>query len=530
LRLSPPARQASAPATWIVGLALLAGVALGQQPAAPLPRIEPAGIGGALLVCGAGTVAPQAVEQFLDLAGGQYARIVILAPAAPADEHRKVVQTLIRLGKERNAAIKERHLLGPDLSDDALRDLSQATGVWFIAADETSARKFLVHTPLANACTALLRRRGALGVSAPASAVLGRICAAGQAGSELLADSVVMLGAGNDKNLLAALKKNPGLVGCRLGDGAALLLKGRTLHAVGHGRVFLQLAASPVRPARTIVLEGQAQEDFTALRRAARDRAASYPPKQPSAPVVEKGSLFIVGGGSMPKTMMQKFVDLAGGAKSSIVLLPTAAADPIPPKQGAAEALRKAGAGKVTVLWGRTRTDVENPASLQALKEATGIWFGGGRQWRFVDAYEGTKALPLMWDVLKRGGAIGGTSAGATILGDYLCRGGVFDNFAIEYEGYERGLGFLPGVAIDQHFTQRKRARDMSALMKTFPQYLGIGIDESTALLVRGQIAEVLGLGKAFFFDAQAQRVVTEPLALSAGGRYDLKARTILQD
>src|SRR5581483_2563227 len=184
----------------------------------------------------------------------------------------------------------------------------------------------------------------------------------------------------------------------------------------------------------------------------------------------------------------------------------------------------------VTVLWGRTRTDVENPASLQALKEATGIWFGGGRQWRFVDAYEGTKALPLMWDVLKRGGAIGGTSAGATILGDYLCRGGVFDNFAIEYEGYERGLGFLPGVAIDQHFTQRKRARDMSALMKTFPQYLGIGIDESTALLVRGQIAEVLGLGKAFFFDAQAQRVVTEPLALSAGGRYDLKARTILQD
>src|SRR5581483_7574670 len=155
----------------------------------------------------------------------------------------------------------------------------------------------------------------------------------------------------------------------------------------------------------------------------------------------------------------------------------------------------------VTVLWGRTRTDVENPASLQALKEATGIWFGGGRQWRFVDAYEGTKALPLMWDVLKRGGAIGGTSAGATILGDYLCRGGVFDNFAIMYEGYERGLGFLPGVAIDQHFTQRKRLGDMTALMKKFPQYLGIGIDENTTIIVRVSVAEVIGPYKVHFYD-----------------------------
>ena len=111
------------------------------------------------------------------------------------------------------------------------------------------------------------------------------------------------------------------------------------------------------------------------------------------------------------------------------------------------------------------------------MAKATGVWFGGGRQWRFVDAYEGTKAHPLMKEVLKRGGVIGGSSAGATIQGDYLCRGSPFGNEEIMYEGYERGLGFLPGVAIDQHFSRRKRFADMTALVKAYPQLLGVGLE-----------------------------------------------------
>jgi cyanophycinase len=184
----------------------------------------------------------------------------------------------------------------------------------------------------------------------------------------------------------------------------------------------------------------------------------------------------------------------------------------------------------VTILYGRTLAEVESKEFLDTLKEATGLWFDGGRQWRFVDCYEDTKALPLMFDVLKRGGVIGGTSAGATIQGDYLCRGGVFHNFDIRYEGYERGLGFLKGVAIDQHFTQRKRQSDMTQLMKIYPQYLGIGIDEATAIVVKGSIAEVIGKGKAHFYDAKRKVEKDQPdyEALSVGGRYDLKARKIL--
>jgi len=281
-------------------------------------------------------------------------------------------------------------------------------------------------------------------------------------------------------------------------------------------------------PLRKLSVEGKTQQDLTALRRAALDRKESFPPKMPEPPVVDKGTLVIVGGGGSPDGLYQKFVEYAGGAgKANIVIFPTAASDPLPKRDAVAAAFKKAGAKKATLLYGQTQAEVESKEFLDTLKEATGIWFDGGRQWRFVDCYENTKALPLMFDVLKRGGVIGGTSAGATIQGEYLCRGGVFNNFDIRYEGYERGLGFLKGVAIDQHFTQRKRQSEMTSLMKIYPQYLGIGIDEATAIVVKGSMAEVIGKGKVHFYDANRKVEKGQPdyEAFSAGARYDLKLR-----
>ena len=97
-------------------------------------------------------------------------------------------------------------------------------------------------------------------------------------------------------------------------------------------------------------------------------------------------------------------------------------------------------------------------------------------------------------------------------------------------EGYERGLNFLPGVAIDQHFTQRKRLPDMTALMKTYPQLLGIGLDETTGIIVNGHLAEVAGKGKAHFYDRRQPVVKGQPdyEAVADGGRYDLKLRKVL--
>ena len=132
--------------------------------------------------------------------------------------------------------------------------------------------------------------------------------------------------------------------------------------------------------------------------------------------------------------------------------------------------------------------------------------------------------------MLRRGGVIGGSSAGATIQGDYLCRGSPHGPNEMMCEGYERALGFLPGVAIDQHFTQRKRQPDMTALMNRYPQLLGIGIDETTALVVRGHLAEVFGRGNVHFYDRRKSLEPGKPNyeIVKAGGRYDLKARKVL--
>ena len=155
------------------------------------------------------------------------------------------------------------------------------------------------------------------------------------------------------------------------------------------------------------------------------------------------------------------------------------------------------------------------------------MWFSGGRQWRFVDAYEGTATERAFHAVLARGGVIGGSSAGASIQSEYMPRGDPLGNRNIVAEGYERGFGFLKGVAIDQHFFARKRTADMTELVNTYPQLLGIGIDEGTVVVVRGSVMEVVGKSKVAVYDRRRPVRPGAPdyEALPAGARYDLAAR-----
>jgi cyanophycinase len=498
-------------------------------------RIDPAGIGGALLLCGQGPVSREAVATFFELAGGAKANMVVAV--LPGDEtHKSIVERL--KGHDRTKPGMVLKVQEADATKEKMAALAAAlngaTGVW-IAGDVRSAGAD-ARAPLAKECGALLRRGGIIGAAGTGAPMLARgprgETKATVAGLGLLPGSIVdapMTGAAapaaNDEII-----QRGGAVGFRIEAGAAILLKGRTLFAVGGGKTTITLG-SKAGQIREVILQGKQKEDLTALRRSARDRLTGYPWPNPGAPFVDKGTLVIVGGGKMPDGLLKSFVDLAGGKqRANIVIFPTAQPDPLPKNDSLAMNFRKAGARTATVLYGRTRAEVESKPFLDALRAATGLWFEGGRQWRFVDCYEDTDALPLMFDVLRRGGVIGGSSAGASIQGDYLCRGGVFNNELPRYEGYERGLGFLKGVAIDQHFTQRKRHGDMTALMKIYPQFLGIGIDETTALVVRGSVAEIIGKGKAHFYDTQRKREEGQPdyEALAAGGRYDLKARKIV--
>jgi cyanophycinase len=320
-------------------------------------------------------------------------------------------------------------------------------------------------------------------------------------------------------------KLAPGQLGLCLAEDAVLVVRGRRLLATeqSEGGARLVLKSSRTRPLRVVKVSPGRPADLTALRRAAAARAdAPFPGPEPIPPVPASGSLLIAGGGALSDEMVKAFVERAGGNEARIVVIPTAEEQPQLEGRGDVRRFNAAGAGSVTVVHTRDRMEAGTDAFLQPLREATGVWFGGGRQWRFLDAYEETPFVDACRDVLRRGGVIGGSSAGATIQGEYLVRGSPLGNEEMMCEGYERGFGFLPGTAIDQHFTQRDRRGDMELLKREYPQLVGIGIDESTALLVEGETARVLGPGACFVFD-RFEGEATEPVELRAGDSYDLR-------
>ena len=120
---------------------------------------------------------------------------------------------------------------------------------------------------------------------------------------------------------------------------------------------------------------------------------------------------------------------------------------------------------------------------------------------------------------------IGGSSAGATIQGEYLARGDTSGN-TIMMGDHEEGFAFVRGVAIDQHLLVRNRHFDLLEITAAKPELLGIGIDEDTAIVVRGNGFEVIGQGYVAIYDNT--RVLPNGggfYFLMPGDRYSLETR-----
>jgi cyanophycinase len=226
--------------------------------------------------------------------------------------------------------------------------------------------------------------------------------------------------------------------------------------------------------------------------------------------------------------MWQEFISLAGGPDSLIVIIPTASGDPTYPSDLAQKsALFKAGAKNLKVLHTLDRNVADSPDFVAPLRQARSVWFNGGRQWHLVDSYLNTRTERELFALLDRGGVIGGSSAGATIQGSYLVRGAREGNTIMMAKGYEQGLGFLRGVAIDQHLLARHRENDMLQVIGAHPELLGIGLDEGTAMVVRGDTAKVIGASKMAVYDRNYTMHADGKayFFLGAGDELDLKTR-----
>lgn len=239
-----------------------------------------------------------------------------------------------------------------------------------------------------------------------------------------------------------------------------------------------------------------------------------------------KGSLVIAGGAVRDPEIFQQFLELAGGTDAQIVVIPTALeGEPFDSTFVTLRRFRELGATQVTLLHTRDRDEANSKLFVQPIREARGVWFSGGRQWRLVDAYMDTRTLEELHRLLARGGVIGGTSAGATIMGSFLVRGDTQTN-TIMMGDHQEGFAFLPEVAIDQHLLRRNRQFDLIEVVEAHPELLGIGLDENTAIVVQGNEFGVIGQSYVAIYDAARLAAGEHPFYfLSVGDRFDLTKR-----
>ncbi len=519
----------SQPRVFLLLLVLFPGIARGED-VENGDWLDPAGIDGTLLLAPGGVKEEIVTEFHRRLPRDPH--VVVLSPEGERDAEPELEALLAAWKANRRGELR---FVGvrPGAEESVVRAkdaISAADTIWLLGCSASGEEPRELPKELAIACRELLARKGRLAVCGEAVALAGPLRAGEQpeAGWGLLPDLLITSPETPAAWIEAVHASESGITTCELPAATMLLVFDRLIQASRGGKAVLRWPATKREAEKARELGDSKIADLTAVRRIARQRLGPpFPPEEPAAVRVENGTLIVIGGGGMPRGLWERFIELAGGENAKIVVLPTANVETEEEGNSLAALLRRGGAGKVTVLSQRTREEVESDEFREALGEATGVWFGGGRQWRFVDAYLDTAALPLMHDVLRRGGVIAGSSAGASIQGEYMARGDPLGNLNIIAEGYERGLGFLPGAAIDQHFTQRQRQGDMEELISRYPQLLGIGIDESTAIVVQGEEAEVVGPGDAYFYNGRIMNDAGGPTmqSLGAGRRYNLRER-----
>ncbi|MBX6333423.1 MAG: cyanophycinase, partial [Gemmatimonadaceae bacterium] len=197
-----------------------------------------------------------------------------------------------------------------------------------------------------------------------------------------------------------------------------------------------------------------------------------------------------------------------------------------------AEELRALGADARNLYL--TREEAHRDSVAHLLDSATGIWFGGGDQVLLTRALQGTAVERAIHARYEAGAVVGGTSAGAAVMstpmitGDERHRGGArppadstdaFLTIARDNIVTADGFGLLPDAIVDQHFVRRKRHNRLLSLVLEHPMRLGVGIDESTALLVHPDGHwSVLGASVAIVYDAR-HSAITPPGAPALGAR-----------
>ncbi|MBS0204955.1 MAG: cyanophycinase [Planctomycetes bacterium] len=526
-------------------LATASGLPAEEIKSPPLPLFQthaPASIPGTLFICGGGTLPPALIDRFFEFGGGENARVVIVTTASTLAGTKELEDKFDPWMARPHKSIDFFHARNRAEADspEFCRKLDMATAIWFSGGDQNLLTTAYLGTHAWKQFHAVLKRHGVVGGTSAGAAIMSHTMIAGGRNEPIISEGFGFLPGtiidqhfrkrDREGRLKQAVHLHPGHVGIGIDESTALIVRGRSMEAIGESDVTLYLAPSPHRDEMKAYLRHGEKDDLIKLTRAAIDRTRKdLQLAQRRIPEVKEGTLVIVGGGATPQAAVDKFLAAAGGKDAPIIVVSNAWGDDPPEEQKVCGWLKTAGANNVRQLHTRDQKELSQPDLLAWLKEARGVWFTGGVQWRLVDAYLDTPIQKLFQDVLHRGGVIGGTSAGASIQGEYLVRGNPARQEDMMAEGYDRGFCFLPGAAIDQQFHERDRLGDMSSLKKKLPHLVGIGIDESTALIVHGTTMEVVGQNQVSIFDRESDSTAASDYeVVKAGQKYDFKQQRLM--
>jgi cyanophycinase len=260
---------------------------------------------------------------------------------------------------------------------------------------------------------------------------------------------------------------------------------------------------------------------------------------------VPRGILIPIGGheekrGS-PK-ILERFIELCGGDSADVVVMTSASGKPTLSATEYEVAFTKLTAGRVRCLQSSDCQPNNCQYALATIREATGVFFVGGQPYRVTDALKDTPVHKLLQERYQDGLVLAGTSAGALMMPDIV----IMDGASGTHPTYETteigpGMGFLPSVLLDVHYAERGRCGRMLSAIAKYPDRLGLGIDEDTALVIEGGDFEVVGGGSVFVFDARTRDYVdytppdSQDIALvgvrlhvlPSGSRFNLETRTL---
>ncbi|MBC7818562.1 MAG: cyanophycinase [Planctomycetaceae bacterium] len=210
-----------------------------------------------------------------------------------------------------------------------------------------------------------------------------------------------------------------------------------------------------------------------------------------------KGRLVVIGGGETPTAVVNRTLELSGGKSSKIAVLPAAN-----PEYGPSSVAtwKRNGANNIVLV-----NPQQSAAAVKTLREADLIWLPGGLQGVFMNNIRGSDIAETIRTRYRDGAIVGGTSAGAAVMGKTMIGGpSDLDSLKAGTAPYlQNGLGLWPEAIVDQHFLQKSRFNRLALAVIDYPDLLGIGIDEETAVVVRGRNFEVIGDNNVTIIDGR---------------------------